>query len=69
VVLPPRLFSQQRFVDRGNKNLPTNVGWQMMVLILSVTYTGYYFTRDNEPGGIENATHNTYPKLTMRKQA
>jgi hypothetical protein len=26
-------------------------------------YTGY-FTSDNEPGGIENATHNTFPKLT-----
>jgi hypothetical protein len=23
-----------------------------------------YFTSDNEPGGIENATHNTLPKLT-----
>jgi hypothetical protein len=23
-----------------------------------------YFTSDNEPGGIENATHNTFPKLT-----
>jgi hypothetical protein len=26
-------------------------------------YTGY-FASDNEPGGIENATHNTFPKLT-----
>jgi hypothetical protein len=36
-------------------------------LILTPTtsnfYTGY-FTSDNEPGGIENATHNTFPKLT-----
>jgi hypothetical protein len=23
-----------------------------------------YFTSDNEPGGSENATHNTFPKLT-----
>jgi hypothetical protein len=23
-----------------------------------------YFTSDNEPDGIENATHNTFPKLT-----
>jgi hypothetical protein len=23
-----------------------------------------YFMSDNEPGGIENATHNTFPKLT-----
>jgi hypothetical protein len=22
-----------------------------------------YFTSDNEPGGIENATHNTFPKF------
>jgi hypothetical protein len=29
----------------------------------SVNNTGY-FTSDNEPGGIENATHNTFPKLT-----
>jgi hypothetical protein len=28
-----------------------------------VWYTGY-FTSDNEPGGIENATLNTFPKLT-----
>jgi hypothetical protein len=27
-------------------------------------YAGY-FTSDNEPGGIENATHNTLPKLTF----
>jgi hypothetical protein len=27
------------------------------------TYTGC-FTSDNEPGGIENATHTTFPKLT-----
>jgi hypothetical protein len=26
-----------------------------------------YFTSDNEPGGIENATHNTFPKLTLLK--
>jgi hypothetical protein len=26
-------------------------------------YTGY-FPSDNEPGEIENATHNTFPKLT-----
>jgi hypothetical protein len=23
-----------------------------------------YFASDNEPGGSENATHNTFPKLT-----
>jgi hypothetical protein len=23
-----------------------------------------YFMNDNEPSGIENATHNTFPKLT-----
>jgi hypothetical protein len=28
-----------------------------------INYTGY-FTCDNEPDGIENATHNTFPKLT-----
>jgi hypothetical protein len=26
-------------------------------------YTGH-FTSDNEPGGIENANRNTFPKLT-----
>jgi hypothetical protein len=26
-------------------------------------YTGY-FRSDNKPGGIENATRNTFPKLT-----
>jgi hypothetical protein len=25
-------------------------------------YNTGYFTSDNEPGGIENATHNTFPK-------
>jgi hypothetical protein len=30
--------------------------------LLPLLYTGY-FTID-EPGGIENATHNTFPKLT-----
>jgi hypothetical protein len=29
-----------------------------MFVKLSVRYTGY-FKSDNEPGGIENATHNT----------
>jgi hypothetical protein len=24
-----------------------------------------YFTSDNEPDGIENATHNTFPKLIL----
>jgi hypothetical protein len=28
--------------------------------IFAMTYTGY-FANDNEPGGIENATHNTFP--------
>jgi hypothetical protein len=31
--------------------------------ILLLTNTGY-FTSDNEPDGIENATHNTFAKLT-----
>jgi hypothetical protein len=28
--------------------------------------SGYrrYLTSDDDPGGIENATHNTFPKLT-----
>jgi hypothetical protein len=29
-------------------------------------HTGY-FTNDSEPGGIENATHNTFPKLTWHE--
>jgi hypothetical protein len=37
--------------------------WSRMPLILLFKYTGY-FTSDNEPGEIGNATHNTFPKLT-----
>jgi hypothetical protein len=32
------------------------------IVVLFIYYTGY-FTNGNEPGGIENATHNTFPKL------
>jgi hypothetical protein len=32
----------------------------------SLIYTGY-FTSDNEPDGIENATHNTFAKLSTVK--
>jgi hypothetical protein len=32
-------------------------------LIGNIVYTGY-FTSDSEPGGIENATHNTLPQFT-----
>jgi hypothetical protein len=35
----------------------------MYYVYLDYMYTGY-FTSDNEPEGIENATHNTFPKLT-----
>jgi hypothetical protein len=31
------------------------------VPILSYMQDAGYFTSDNEPGGIENATHNTFP--------
>jgi hypothetical protein len=31
--------------------------------IITNIYTGY-FTSDNKSGGIENATHNTFSKLT-----
>jgi hypothetical protein len=31
--------------------------------IITYTYTDYFMS-DNEPGGNENATHNTFPKLT-----
>jgi hypothetical protein len=30
----------------------------------SVNNTGYFTSDNDEPGGIENATHNTFPKLT-----
>jgi hypothetical protein len=32
-------------------------------IVFKTGYTGY-FTSDDDPGGIENATHNTFPKLT-----
>jgi hypothetical protein len=48
-----------------------NFDWHHLTLLdlyvqLSVktfVFTGF-FTSDNEPGGIENATHNTFPTLT-----
>jgi hypothetical protein len=30
-----------------------------------IVYYTRYFTSDNEPGEIENATHNTFPKLRV----
>jgi hypothetical protein len=35
----------------------------MYLKLIGNVYTGY-FTSDSEPGGIENATHNTFPQLT-----
>jgi uncharacterized protein YcsI (UPF0317 family) len=40
------------------KNRHLHVLWNVIMY-----YTGY-FTSDNEQGVIENATHNTFPKLT-----
>jgi hypothetical protein len=37
--------------------------WNVKKEKKSCCYTGY-FTSDNEPGGSENATHNTFLKLT-----
>jgi hypothetical protein len=37
--------------------------FQSLYIFQFVFYAGY-FTSDNEPGGIENATHNTFAKLT-----
>jgi hypothetical protein len=47
-----RILERSRTLEAGVK-----------IVVLFIYYTGY-FTNDNEPGGIENATHNTFPKLT-----
>jgi hypothetical protein len=35
--------------------------------LISKIYTGY-FTSINEPGGIENATHNTFPVINIHEK-
>jgi hypothetical protein len=35
--------------------------------LISKIYTGY-FTSINEPGGIENATHNTFPVVNIHEK-
>jgi hypothetical protein len=47
------------------KNVPKKLVFFKTKYLYLLHYTGYScFTSDNEPDGIENATHNTFTKLT-----
>jgi hypothetical protein len=52
-----------RFFSGGLCELSSNLILKCNNDIVNNKYRGC-FTSDNEPGGIENATHNTFPKLT-----
>jgi hypothetical protein len=49
--------------DDGGRDL---IGRELLRKSTFEEYIGY-FTSDNESGGIENATHNTFPTLTWIK--
>jgi hypothetical protein len=56
------LEQQEKYLkQRKFKNICISV--RLQVNFSTTVYTGY-FTSNNEPGGIENATHSTFPKLT-----
>jgi hypothetical protein len=48
-------------MDYLTKNVIFTYAKEFQLHIHIFTYTGY-FTSDNEPDGIENATHNTFAK-------
>jgi hypothetical protein len=53
--------------DRGRKLTAKMKKVHLMFFetdLISKIYTGY-FTSINEPGGIENATHNTFPVIII----
>jgi hypothetical protein len=52
-----------RFFFGGICELNSNLILKCNNDIVNNKYSGYFMS-DNEPSGIENATHNTFPKLT-----
>jgi hypothetical protein len=63
-------FIPVSFTPYRHKQYGTKIGNKINFLqvenpvsIYVCTRTGF-FTNDNEPGRIKNATHNTFPKLT-----
>jgi hypothetical protein len=61
VILPPAVKDESPYIFLLSDRTTL---WMSLFFIklLIRKYTGY-FMRDNEPDGIENATHNTFPKL------